>query len=220
VIDRPRSPGEIEVVPRLAGLLAELRQRAGVTTPTELALERVREVESAIGLHLGDDLLALLAADLPRLRERYRMTLGMIIGHTGALRDRRARGDLIGVGQLSRDLFLCLDKHAPASRHTRLLRYDAGDRTASEVDLIDWLAGEAAAVRGDAPPPTDLPVERYRLAHAVPESTAVGRRVRHPRFGEGRALREIGSGPTAKVQVDFPGIGLKLLQARFLEFLD
>ncbi len=221
MIERPRTPGPLAVAPRLASVLAALRQHAGVTAPTELDLERVREVEAAVGVHLGDDLLALFAAAIPELERRYRMTLGMVIGHTGALRDRRARGDLIGIGQVNVDEYLCIDKGAPMSRTTRLLRYDASARSARSIGLLEWLEEELVRVRGDAPPPASVASgDGYRLIQSVPESTAVGRRVRHPKFGDGKALREIGTGPTAKVQVDFPGYGLKLLQARFLEFLE
>ena len=222
MIDRPRHPGKLDIGPRLRRILVALRQRAGIEAPAELDVERVREIEAAIGMHLGDDLLALFAAAIPAFSEDRRMTLGMVIGHTGALRDRRVRGDMIGVGRVTRSTFYCIDKSAPSSSTTHLVCYDTDAKSSEPLELVDLLERELSGL-GPAPaaPPT-LPGKEasFELTQFVPESTAVGRRVRHPKFGEGRALREMGTGPTAKVQVDFPGLGLKLMQARFLEFLD
>ncbi|HTM21012.1 MAG TPA: hypothetical protein VL172_10905, partial [Kofleriaceae bacterium] len=80
--------------------------------------------------------------------------------------------------------------------------------------LAPWLAARAAGL-----PPGDAGL-RVRVQPSRPESTLSGRRVRHKVFGEGRLLKEIGTGPDRKVQVDFPRRGLVLLQAKFLEFLD
>lgn len=219
MIDKPRSPGELAVSESVRRSLAGLRQACAQSARPELELERVREVEAAVGMHLPDDLLAAYAARIPRLEERHRMSLGMVIGHTGALRDHRARGDLVGIGQAAQRVYICLDKGAPASRETRILLYDVDDKTADEVLLADWLAQQLAAA-GRPAPAGELPEFAPRLVQPMPESSMSGRRVRHPKFGEGKALREIGDGPTRKVQVDFPGWGLKLLQARFLEFLE
>jgi len=43
------------------------------------------------------------------------------------------------------------------------------------------------------------------------------RRVRHKLFGEGTVLREIDAGAQRKLEVDFPGVGKKLLLERFVE---
>ncbi len=222
MIDNPRHAGKLEIDPRLRRLLIALRQRESVTAAADLDVERVREIEAAIGMHFGDDLLALFAAAIPSFSEGRRMTLGMVIGHTGALRDRRVRGDLIGIGRAGRNAFYCIDKSAPTTATTSMLRYDTDDKRGESHQLLDWLERKAAAMEPAATPARSLPGEEpsFELTKFVPESTAVGRRVRHVKFGEGRALREIGTGPTAKVQVDFPGLGLKLMQARFLEFLD
>jgi len=219
MIDKPRSPGDLNVSARVRATLIGLRRAGGQTARAELQLERVREVEAAVGMHLPDDLLAVFAARAPHLEQRYRMSLGMVIGHTGALRDLRARGDLVGVGQCGRREYLCLDKGAPATREPHLLTYDADDKTTRDHALAGWLAERLDALGNPDREPDD-PDFLPRLIQPMPESSMSGRRVRHPKFGEGKALREIGDGPTRKVQVDFPGWGLKLLQARFLEFLD
>ena len=42
--------------------------------------------------------------------------------------------------------------------------------------------------------------------------------VDHPSFGRGRVARINGQGPNAKVTVQFPGVGTKVVVARFLDF--
>ncbi len=200
--DEPRAPGDLAPSPRVARALSALRGDAG---PVELDNDRVRSVEAGVGVRLPDDVLACFASGA--LADRCAMTLGSVVGHTGALREAGARGDLIGIGLIEPGVILCVRK----SERT-LVQFDLHDGSERDHDLAAWL--ETLAPGADAPP------LHARLVAFQPESTMAGRRVRHSKFGEGKALREIGTGPTRKVQVDFPGRGLKLLQARFLEFLD
>lgn len=200
--DEPRATGDLAPSPRVARALSALRGDAG---PVDLDNDRVRKIEAAVGVRLPDDVLACFAAGV--LADRCAMTLGSVVGHTGALREAGARGDLIGVGRVERDVILCVRKP-----ERTLVSFDVTDRSERDHDLAAWLEGMA--------PGADAPPLHARLVAFQPESTMAGRRVRHAKFGEGKALREIGTGPTRKVQVDFPGRGLKLLQARFLEFLD
>lgn len=212
MILEPRKPGPLPVSPRLGAALTVLRTHYDVSAAAELDLDRVHEVESAFGLRLPDDLLAIYAAAIPPFVKRHKLTIGSVIAHTGALREHRARGDLVGIGQLEARAFLCLSK----SDAEYPLLFDADDRTSVPFDLAAWIERQAHAV-GD--PATAEPLAA-RLVAFQPESTLSGKRVRHKIFGEGRALSETGTGPLRKVKCDFPGRGLKLLQARFLEFLD
>ena len=200
--DEPRAPGDLAPSPQVARALSALRGDPG---PVELDNDRVRKIEAAVGVRLPDDILACFAAGV--LADRCAMTLGGVVGHTGALREAGARGDLIGVARVEPGVILCVRKH-----ERTLVCFDLHDRSERDHDLGAWLEAMAANA-GDQP-------LRARLVAFQPESTLAGRRVRHATFGDGKALREIGTGPTRKVQVDFPGRGLKLLQARFLEFLD
>lgn len=206
----PRAPGELSLSPAVRAALAALRRRAGVRAPAELDLPRVREIETAFAIRLPDDLLAVFAAGVPELAAGCGMTLSGVVAHTGALRDAGAAGDLVGVGRDGAE-FLCISKRTPGNPLVRWSPEGGGVRPFS---LADWLTERAA---GLDPGGEELLV---RVMPSQPESTLAGRRVRHKQFGEGRALKEIGTGPDRKVQVDFPGRGLKLLQARFLEFLD
>jgi len=207
----PRAPGALPVSPAVRRALSGLRRRAGVHAPAELELPRVREIETAFAIRLPDDLLAVFACGVAELNSGCGMTLGGVVAHTGALRELGAPGDLVGVGRERPGTFLCIAKRGVASP---LVRWSVDGGGLEPVVLADWLAARA----GDPPPGADE--LRVQILPSRPESTLAGRRVRHKVFGDGRALREIGTGPDRKVQVDFPGRGLKLLQARFLEFLD
>ena len=48
---------------------------------------------------------------------------------------------------------------------------------------------------------------------------AQGTRVRHTQFGEGKVLASQGAGPLAKLTVQFPKVGPKVVVAKFLEVL-
>jgi hypothetical protein len=204
-----RAPGELIPSPAVCAALAALRRRAGVSTPAELELPRVREIETAFAVTLPDDLLAVYASRVPELHRDCGMSLGAVVAHTGALRDAGAPGDLVGVGRDGR-AFVCIAKRAPGSP---LVSWEP-EEPQRPFSLLAFLERRAA---GAPPGPAEL---RVVVLPSQPESTLSGRRVRHKAFGEGRLLKEIGTGPDRKVQVDFPGRGLKLLQARFLEFLD
>jgi len=60
----------------------------------------------------------------------------------------------------------------------------------------------------------------YNDSQADPfdDSGKVGRSVMHPSFGQGQVARVDGSGPQARVTVQFPVYGTKVIVARFLDF--
>jgi hypothetical protein len=216
-----RKPGPIDVPDAVASRLAELRAREGVTLAASLDIDSLRDVERAVGLRLADDVLALLAAHLPSLEEGLDLRLAAIVGHTGAARERGARGDLVALGCLDGHVWLCVDLHRDPSG-TRLRTYDAEDRSLSTHRLVDWLDQRLDLARESAPGalPAPLPPFAPRLVARPLESSAAGRRVRHAAFGEGILLAEQGTGPDRKVKCEFPGLGVKLLKARFLDFLE
>lgn len=215
-IERLRGPQDIPVGLRLATCLGRLRAAANITVAPELEVDRVREVEGAIGMRFADDLLAVFAAHIPVLRDDHAMALPSVIPHTGALREAKTRGDLIGVGTLSARVFLCIEMGAAADGGTALVEYDVDDKTTAHYSLIEWLETVCASTGANAVEPAPF---APRVIHSMPESY-VGRRVRHKVFGEGKVLTEIGDGPNKKVKAEFPGRGLKLMAARFLEFLE
>jgi hypothetical protein len=189
-----------------------------VTAAPDLAIDEVRNVELAVGMRFEDDLLGVFAAATPPLSTAHSMALAKVVGITGALRERRVRGDLVGVGVADPGTFLCVELHPRASSKgaTELVLHDVHDGRQRTVPLAAWLDERVAGC-----PDTGAPFAPC-IAPAMTESynNPSARRVRHPLFGEGRVLAESGTGPTRKVKADFARVGLKLLQARFLEFLD
>jgi hypothetical protein len=217
-LEQRRGPGPLAIAPALARALARLRAAAGVTAAPELAIEELRNVELAVGVRFEDDLLAVFAAAAPPLSTVHQLALANVVALTGALREHRARGDLVGVGRADPTTFLCVDLRSGRSPTgtTELLVHDGESGRQHPLSLAAWIDERAAGC-----PATDAPFAP-RVAPAMTESynAASARRVRHRVFGEGRVLSEHGDGPTRKVKADFPRAGLKLLQARFLEFLD
>jgi|GEM_PF-6865328 len=206
-----RSPRDLSVSGELQQALARLRGGAGVSGRAEVDLDELHSVEEAFAIRFADDLLAVFAAGVPSLLQRYRMKLSMVIAHTGELQRRGARGDLVGVGYDERaEEFVCVTKSTAET--TTLVLFDPDDRSTTRVALLEWLQERA--------PGGPVDEEFAPKLHREMPGTPSGRRARHKTFGEGRILKEDGTGPTRKVQVAFPNIGMKIVQARFLEFLD
>jgi hypothetical protein len=216
-LEERRGPGPLSVAPELGRALARLRAAAGVTSAPVLGIDEVRNVELAVGMRFADDLLAVLAAATPPLSTTHALVLAKVVGMTGRLREHRVRGDLVGVGIADAGTLLCVELHPRrGSAGTELVLHDVHDGRQRKAALAAWIGERAAGC-----PDTDAPFAPV-IAPAMTESyhNPSARRVRHPVFGEGRVLAESGSGPTRKVKADFARVGLKLLQARFLEFLD
>ena len=204
-----RSPRALEISAELAAALAATRAAFDIVAEPQVNLDRLQDVEAALGVTFEDDVLALFAASVPALGA----SLAGVVGTTGDLRGHGLRGDLIGLGTLEPELFLCVKKRRQVAGHSELLEVDAvdgGHRVLTVLELIEERGRNGNAAGEFAP----------RLYRPAPESTTYGRRVRHKVFGEGSLLSENGTGPNRRCKVDFPGKGLKLLQARFLEFVD
>ncbi|WP_339858871.1 DNA helicase II [Pseudohongiella acticola] len=77
-------------------------------------------------------------------------------------------------------------------------------------DLIEPIRMKTTIQRPSSPPPGRQP--HYRTGADVPETNiTLGQRVRHGKFGEGVVLNYEGSGPNARVQVNFTEVGSKWL---------
>lgn len=210
-----RKAAPLDVPPAIDGLLARWRAASGVTGPAELDVDRVRDVEGTMGTGLPDVLLAMIAAAIPALRDELGLTLGRIAEHSALARARRVRGDFVACGaEPDGSAFYGFLKKT-AETHLATFRPDRG--RIETVPYLDWLEEQAAADDLDADSP-DATLDARLYRDALPEGE--GQRVRHPKFGVGRVLAEQGEGPTRRVKAEFPGLGLKVIQARFLEFLD
>ena len=194
--------------------LADMRRRSGIANSVELPVDELRAVEAALSHRFHDDILALFACGLPLVNQHWRMRLSLVVGHTGALQQRGVRGDLIGIGGVDAS-WIAVQKSATGTSDRVIVGGDGSPTTMSCWQWIDRLATETV---GDDPG-TDAGFEP-RLVAAVLESSRAGRRVRHKVFGEGLVLSDTGVGDARRVQVEFPGHRLKLLAARFVEFVD
>lgn len=207
--ERDRSQRRLDVEPQLAALLGGLRERDGVRDLAEVDLDALFGVETTIAFHFADDMLAVFAARVPAL-DAVGLKVGEVIGHCGHLRELGARGDLIGVAATDAAIW-AIDKRHATGVSTRLLPVSRSE-TGEAIDLIDLVRDQAGDAAGEP-----LVAALHRKP---PMAGAGGRRVRHAKFGLGTAFSESGLGPNRKVTCDFPGLGLKTIQARFLEFLE
>jgi len=208
----PRSPGVFPVSPALAQTLADLRAAEGVHEPPGVDADAVHAVEVGVGYRFPFELLAVYAARVPTLRERHEFTLDHVVAHTGALRHAKAPGDLVGLGRFGGGILavsMRLDRPPVSLLRFCLETKKAEPPTSLEEWLLSFRSGKSAARASFVP----------RLTRVLPGGSS-GRPVRHPVFGDGRVFLESGSGPTRRVKVDFPKVGLKVIQARFLTFLD
>lgn len=205
----PRGPRPLEVAEPLARLLCGLRAAAGVEAPAQVDLDVLHGVEVAVGFRFADDILAAWGAGLPAL-EAHGFAPQKVVAHCGRLRERGVRGDFIGVAT-DPDGAWAIDKRGAAGGPTRLSRIEDGD-VVETLEIEPWVRRLA----GDA----DGPPETFALHRKPPMADTPGRPIMHKKFGRGTAFAESGVGPTRKVTCDFPGLGLKIIQARFLEFLD
>jgi hypothetical protein len=204
----------LEISEALARQLASLRGAS--TQPAELDVDRVRDVEATVGARIPDPVLAALAADIGWLREVLGCELGRLADHTARAREARAPGDLVGIAVSSdgRRIY----GFRPGRGDDRIDVFNADTRSTTTTSLSAWL-DEMRHAHGPAPTEASAQPLVARLVRSLaPEGP--GRRVLHKVWGIGRVLAEHGEGPTRKVKADFPKLGLKVVQARFLEFVD
>jgi DNA helicase-2/ATP-dependent DNA helicase PcrA len=99
-------------------------------------------------------------------------------------------------------------------------REDRGDGT--YVDREDNWSGSEERFSYSRPPPLRPPRDAAAspgVALGKGTTPASGARVRHRQFGEGKVISAQGAGPAAKLTVNFPGIGPKVVVARYVEVI-
>jgi hypothetical protein len=209
-----RKTQDIELGPRLGRVLAELRRVHGIETDLELDVDRVRDVEAVIGGEIPDPWLAVLASSVPALEHDLQFQLSEIAAHTKAAHQFPVQRDLVALGRDGTSLFVGFVRGRDADR---IAVYDSDRKSLKPDDLTGWLLRRFELDEASLP---DSPALTLRLVRHVLPTDDGKPRVRHAKWGEGLVLAEHGEGPTRKVKADFPGLGLKVVQARFLEFLD
>jgi hypothetical protein len=211
----PRRSSVLEIDSDWARRLASLRAAAGVDASAELDVDHVRSVEGSIGARIPDPILALAAAGLPWLEQALGFSLARFAEHTSRARNARAPGDFVGIAAEGR----LVHGFRPGRGDRRIDVYDADRREMTQRAIEAWLDALVASQLGRSVGAHAVEPLEVRLVRTVP-TLGAGKRVRHRSWGEGRVLAEHGEGPTRKVKAEFPGLGLKVVQARFLEFIE
>jgi hypothetical protein len=211
----PRRSASLNVDPEWGLALARLRMDAAVDAAAELDVDHVRSVEATVGARIPDSILALVAARVPWLEQELACCLARFADHTARARDARAPGDFVGIAASDRRTFYGF---RPGRGEEQIAVYDAERRETTVRSLDRWLAEVAQKVGRRVVGEASEPLHARLVRVVLPPGE--GQRVRHRTWGEGRVLAEDGEGPTRKVKAEFPGLGLKVVQARFLEFVE
>lgn len=247
-----RAPGPIAASASLLSTLAEYRRMHGplidvdprhawlrmLELPTEVAPERVIELEAELDAGLSDATLAMIASRVPHLAEDYQVTLEGMAQRT---RDAWAEGcpqDLIVLAQAGEDRW-CVPRREHPWATTNVTPWHRIDGSGAPRGLERWLRegpmDDLAGLlidqgvndwdRDDDPPHRwergepqqhDL-IPKLAVPQAVIEAATV--RVEHPKFGVGRVLRSAGAGDARKLDIDFGTAGVKTILARFVREL-
>ena len=214
-----RAPRPLVISDDLAGFLGALLEREGGEPAGHVNLDILHPIEVTLGFQFNDDLLAAFAAPLRSLVADISFALSEVVGHCGELRELRARGDLIGVAADDDGIWVIDKRTTRNDATTTTIRRARGLRGRVEVSGKQSLVAFLSEV-------TDIPPQRRgapfsaTLHRKAPMADTPGRAITHAKFGRGIAFSETGTGPTRKVTCDFPSVGLKVIQARFLTFLD
>ncbi len=239
-----RREGALDVDDALRSILAELRtldarrRRTGVagrapTPPLELDADLVADVEQAMKTHLPVEALAVLATHVGYLEHDWGMTLARIAEHTDRACDAGCPRGLVALARhWDGRVFVCVRRRHESHGEAQVLIVDTVERSQApqplwlwlreQVDaLLDELAlseGEIAdVVSAGKRASQDCSAFVPMLVHRAAERIEHLRRVRHKIFGEGTVLRELDTGDHRKLEVDFPGVGRKMLLERFVE---
>lgn len=209
----------LELPDSLKRRLLHLRLLTGTQTPAQLDSDRVQSIQKAIGVELGDALLALFANGDAALA-RYEIRLRHVATHTKELRANGGDAGMIAIGRCPDGKFLI--GTATNGKELHLLGLD-GEET-RDVKAESWLdeliAEEVEGLRdeeGDAKARTmkvvnDADVAAFEPRLVVDESPK--RRVTHVKFGSGVVLSE--SEDQSKLEILFADGTTRTLLARFV----
>ena len=209
-----RKTQDVGLGPRVSRLLAELRRRDGIESPLELDVDRVRDVEAVIGGEIPDPWLGVLASGVPAFERDLCLKLSDVAAHTKDAHQFPVQRDLVALGRDGARQFVGFVRGRDPDR---IALYDADRKSLKSDGLADWIVRRFELDEASLPDSGSMTVRLIRHVLVTDDGKT---RVRHAKWGEGLVLAEHGEGPTRKVKADFPGLGLKVVQARFLEFLD
>lgn len=209
---------ELELPPALKRRLLHLRVMSGIEAPPTIDVDHVNELESELGLQLGDCFLALLA-NRDGLLDEYDVRLRNVGTMT---RDFHAQGmprGMLGIGRDPESGFLV--GAPPLGRLVHILDPESG--AARQLTVEQWLDELLAAFRdtvrdddGEAKARAHQPLNEDEVAKFKPalvhDVAPPKRLVTHPKFGFGEVLNQDGD----KLEIRFTDGSVKNLLARFV----
>ena len=203
----------------------------------ELSIAAVAAAEEALGVTLPDDVLALMACDVPAISGACGLQLDEATNWNRAVHDvQYAPDDLVGLGYLCDTLdekalwtsspegegvadwstyhsyVVCIPRDAACPGLTEILLYPqfANRRSAERRLLRELVAANLLARYGKL---TDAGYTyEPKLGGASEPTPPPVRRVRHPKFGVGTIVAEHGD----QLTIDFERVGTKRVKASFV----
>jgi len=198
----------------------------------------IKKAEDGLDGRFSDEALAIFAAELTILGERYGMVPQRAVEHTKAARAQGVPTSLISIGCEAGRIrtFVCLPATPVLGERPRLTIAGNNGGSMRREPLEGWLLERIDEALDDL----ELsPNQQRRLNEddvleafvphlrggvvAVAGSGADGapaeaglRRVEHPKFGGGTVVRELLGGPEPKLEIVFDTGGRRVLLARFV----
>lgn len=188
----------------------------------------VKAAEEKLDGRFSDEALAIFAAGLKVLGERYEMLPELAVKHTAAARREGVPKSLIAIGKDRGRSFLCLPASPSLGERPRLVIAVNGGASIRREPLESWLVDRIE----DALDDLELSPNQLRSLNADEILTAFvphlkggasasgaadgGRRVEHKKFGGGTVVREVLGGPEPKLEIVFDSGERRVLLARFV----
>jgi len=194
----------------------------------EVDLSAVKAAEAELDGRFSDEALAIFAAGLKVLGERYEMLPEHTVKHTAAARSEGVPHSLIAIGRDRGRSFLCIPASPALGERPRLVIAVNGGTSIRREPLESWLVDRIE----DALDDLELSPNQLRSLNAdeilgafVPHLTGGasangaadgGRRVEHKKFGGGTVVRDVFGGPEPKLEIVFDSGERRVLLARFV----
>ncbi len=193
-----------------------------------IEVSALKAAEKELAGRFSDEALAIFAAELKVLGERFAIRPELAAKHTAEAHAEGVPDTLIAIGKDQGNTFLCLSANPALGERPRIVIAVNGGASIRREPLGSWLVDRIE----DALDDLELSPNQLRSLNAdeiltafVPHLTggasadAVadgGRRVEHVKFGGGTVVREVLGGPEPKLEIIFDSGDRRVLLARFV----
>ncbi len=188
----------------------------------------IKAAEEELAGRFSDEALAIFAAELKVLGERFAIRPELVAKHTAEAHAEGVPATLIAIGKDRGRSFLCLPASPTLGERPRIAIAVKGGASIRREPLGSWLVDRIE----DALDDLELTPNQLRSLNAdeiltafVPHLTGGasadgaadgGRRVEHVKFGGGTVVREVLGGPEPKLEIIFDSGERRVLLARFV----